>query len=318
MKIALFTSGDERCGIAEYGKNLQNSIQQLKPDIEWLNYYHNNPDISSPVGRFKETDIVVINYEPGLFTWLTASTIRGWKSYGKKMVLILHTSHEGDNRTEFTNTFDRVIVHEKTQDGFTYIPMGITDIDFEESNKSGNICDFIRIDTIRIGTAGFPFNWKGFHPLAIACQRFGFQFRCIMPESRHVDIEPMRKVILEANPSAEIITDWLPEREVIQKLHDCHVNVFAYEGGNLGISGAVRLGIAAKRPLVISKCRQFRDLIEDYSDEVIILEEYSVEGIIAAIGKAIGSKRIPDRIIRDMNWKVVGEKYVQVFKELVG
>src|SRR5690348_805968 len=120
MKVAMLTTWNERCGIAAYA-------QQLVSAIKHVDYAQSETDVTDfwilgrdtwPLFPFQldlsSYDIIHLNYEPGLFSWLPPATIRG---LGKKTVLTLHTTHEGDNRNwPMAQVFDRVIVHEKTTD----------------------------------------------------------------------------------------------------------------------------------------------------------------------------------------------------------
>src|SRR2546428_357792 len=111
LKVGLLTSWNERCGIAEYAKNLvfNTSRENTYSDVEQV-VLNINTFNSENTLLFRPEDIIHINYEPGLFGWLTTSCINHLKAMGKKTVLTLHTSHDGDNRSEFTNAFDRVVV----------------------------------------------------------------------------------------------------------------------------------------------------------------------------------------------------------------
>jgi hypothetical protein len=121
-------------------------------------------------------------------------------------------------------------------------------------------------------------------------------------------------------PQAEIRTDWAPKSEIVPWLAECKATAFAYMGANGGISGAVRLGLATGKPTVISQCRQFRDLLENYRDSVHVIEQppaFSVADVRRALEQAlaVGSKR-PDRILDDMAWRKCAARYKSIYESL--
>lgn len=301
MRVALITTWNERCGIAEYAKSLVRAMRHVNDSITFKIFERSWHDLTP--SALQDCDVVHLNYEPGLFQFVVnVGTVESWKLFGKKTVLTLHTSHEGNNRSLFTNVFHRVVVHEKTTDGFIHIPMGITPL-HEDA--------YVPLEKELVGTAGFPFPWKGFYEVADATNRLGLRCLVIAPESRHWNTYDVQQDIKRRNPRYEYRTEWMEESEVKAQLARCVVNVFAYGGGNSGISGAVRLGLGSRRPIVISHCRQFRDLF-DYPNEVTVIGSSLVEAIQEAISNQY--TRYPKRILEDMNWIECARRYEQVYK----
>jgi glycosyltransferase involved in cell wall biosynthesis len=263
--------------------------------------------ISDVGDAIKDCDILHVNYEPGLMPMVVDWKVQAWKAMGKRKpaVLTLHTSREGDNRSAFTYAFDRVVVHEKTTDGFTQIPMGVP----EYPNLP-----YVKI--FSAGTAGFPFPWKGFHALAQALPEYKLLF--VGPESGHVDTFAMKSVIERDNKNAVYLTRWMDGQAVSHQLATCECSVFFYEGGNYGISGAVRMGLAAGRPVLLTRNRQFRDLF-DYEDELYFIPLHSsVVDIRKAVQQVLEDKhpKKPKRILEDMGWSKVGQQYKALYDSL--
>lgn len=299
IRVALVTSWNTRCGIAEYAINLVSSTVGVRHEII--------PEFSQVVSRSQESEIVVLNCELGLFRTFPWHDLKTLRSQGKKILMILHNTTAGNNRSPLTDLCDAVVVHEETTDGFWHIPHGVPE--FSRWPSSYKKC---------LGMAGFPFNWKGFHPAAQAAAMVGLGFKAIMPRSDHVDVEPMVKVVKETVPDAEIITDYLPEHEVIRQLAECMIVAFPYMGGATGISGAVRMGIAAQRPLVVTRDRQFRDLFK-YEDEIYFVQDSLAETVKQAYNDfEMGCESIPCKVYEETRWSKVGEMYVDVYRRLLG
>jgi hypothetical protein len=304
INVGLLTTWDERCGIAEYGKNLAKHMPDT--DVQFHILQRPQWNVDYLLSAAAHVDLFHLNYEPGLFTWLNATTIQQMKAAGKSkpFILTLHTSHAGDNRGPFTDLFDKVIVHEKTLDGFDFIPQGVPTV---TTSRNDPYNPFI------VGTVGFPFPWKGFDIVAQATAKLGLACRVIAPKSHHWDAEGVARYLYTLNPELQVITDWLEQDQVIHKLRECSVNVFAYQGHPAGISGAVKLGVAAQRPLVVTMCRQFRDMYETHPEELYIADPVNVDTVAEAIDLAIKERKFPNALYEENKWSVVVALYKQVY-----
>lgn len=314
MKVALVTTWQERCGIAEYALELVHSLPEVEFEIIGRPFSANEAAGS-------KADIVHLNYEPGLMGFWDAGLVQRLQGGGKKVILTLHTSHAGNNCNSFTGAFSRVIVHERTEEGFDYIPMGISEAVRSPSSfeNSGDIPASIATRP-SLGTAGFPFSWKGFWTVAEVARDMGLGLKAVIPESPHGDAIHVKQQLLAIHPQAEIETSWMPRKETVEYLSECAVQVFAYSGGNCGISGAVRLGLATGKPTVITPCRQFRDLYEDYPDEIYLAVSAwkpDIQNAVTAAISANGSAKMPKRILQDMDWRRVGQMYKKIYDEVL-
>jgi glycosyltransferase involved in cell wall biosynthesis len=305
VKVSLVTTWNEPCGIAEYALNFVKNIPLDVPvsiipaSVGWHNCCNTSID--------QQADIVVFNYEPGILGWLTPAQVLHLRNIGKKTVLILHTSHEIDNSNNLTAAFNKVVVHEPTRDNFVYIPHGIPV--FNGACRADGKEYFA-------GSCGFPFPWKGFPEVAEAV----YPKNCllIIPISRHARPEPIIEVCKTKNAACTYYTNYAPEERVMEMLTKCEIAIFAYWGGNLGISGAVRLALASGTPTIVTRtCRQFRDLLA-YEDEIEFSESPHPVHLREAITRLEKSGKKPARILEDMSWKVIAKRYMQLFEEIMG
>ena len=302
MKVSIVTSWDERCGIAAYAENLVINCEGID-----FNIITRQTPVNVAIDSIKNSDLFLLNYEPGILGHWNKDVIR---ACSKPSILILHTSHDGDNRSEFTDVFTRVVVHEKVQNhgNFVNIPMGIPVVD--STIEDG----MFRFD---VGTVGFPFPWKGFTQVVQACKVLNMSCLVIIPESRHADSGIMKAHLKEIYNKAYVLTDWLSQNETLKMLNQCSITAFPYHGGNYGISGACRLGLATGKPIVLSRCRQFRDLFE-YEDEIqFIAQPPDVDDLVNCFKYLPLSNKKPKRVLEDFNWKIVAEKYCRLFYEIV-
>lgn len=304
MRVGLLTTYNEPCGLAEYAKCLVKSANGVEFTIldrdKW-----NLQDILN--GEF---DILHVNHEWQLFGWLTKSYIEQVKATGKKVMMTLHSSCS-DNRNEYTQAFDRVIVHEKTTDGFTHIPMGIVELEYQWLDR-----DYPLYRTV--GTSGFPIWHKRFVDIAAAAKMVRKHCFIVAPASRHADTYAVERQVMAVNPDTEYVTEYLPQRDVIINLNATDVLVYAM-GNGPGISGSVRMGLAAKRPIVLTRCQQFHDLYDEYQDEVEFVDGepfINPESIAAGINRVLKNGKKPKRILEDMGWSKVGKMYEKVYSEV--
>lgn len=307
MKVALLTTWDEKCGIAEYARNLVAHAKNTEFQVFGRDTIDNGNAILNLPNVLCGNDCCIMhfNYEPGLFYSIDVDVLTKLRGKGMRLVMTLHTSGAGNNRNGLTGSFDRVVVHEQTTEGFEHVPMGLPEVQLEE-----------QVIENRIGTAGFPFPWKGFHQVAQAAKKLDMGCLVVAPKSDHCDTDVMEHFVRDAQPDTEYIKDWLLQEDVIRKLAKCKVNVFAYDGANSGISGAVRMGLAARRPLVVTRCRQFRDLY-DYEDEIEFIEDQSPDQIAEGISRVLASGKKPKRVLEDMSWGKAAQRYEEIYASLV-
>jgi glycosyltransferase involved in cell wall biosynthesis len=301
ISVALITSWDERCGIAEYAANLLDNCPGVLFRI-----IKRTTGIEEAKTLISHCDIVQLNYEPGILSHWNKDVI---KSLNKPSVLTLHTSHDGNNRSEFTNAFTRVVVHEKTTDGFTHIPMGIP---IRKQHKAPDV----KYD---VASVGFPFPWKGFTQVVEACKLLNLYCVIIIPESRHADAKIMKNHLLSLHDKVTVITDWLNQEETIQILSGAKLTTFAFHGGNYGISASCRLGLATGNPIVLSRSRQFRDLFE-YENEIEFVDQPpTAENVAIGIQNQLYPQtwKKPQKVLEDFSWERTGLMYKNLYGELL-
>lgn len=302
ITVGLVTSWNEQCGIAQYAHNLTQSVPQDGILIDVIARDRWSTDAIMRTNN----QIIHVNYEPGLFRWIQLHDLYQWRQAGKKIIFTWHTSQEHNNKNPMHQLIDRVVMHEKTTDpGIIHIPQGI-----EEHDTSGQ-----EVDYDLIGTAGFPFPWKGFPEVAEAARILGSKVLIIAPASPHYDTYLIEGAVRNRHPDPQYVTDWMDTGTVVKLLATCGVIVFAYHGGQYGISGAVRMGISAQRPLVLNRNRQFRDLFE-YDDEIYFAPSPDPNQLADAIRIARCGGNPPHRVLADMNWTKVGQMYRELYLSL--
>lgn len=317
MKVALITSWPpELCGIAS---NSVNVVNHKAADVEykiiegcaWARPFTE----AQVLNESQDCDIVHLSYERNLHAGLSPAVFHRLREQGKKLVITYHNVWPGDHQDDnMLAVFDAIVSQDPAspaERGFIYIPQGVMEITPSE-----------RVER-KLGTAGFPTAIKGGHLVAQVARTLGLGMLIFAPTSRHADAVWMANEIRKQVPEAEIVHDFLPQEVVATRLSECLATVWAYgaHGAQSGISGSVRLGLAARRPIVVSRCGMYRDLWykSEHSDEICWLEseQPTVESMLPAVEEAIQEKKRPLTIARDMSWVTAGEKYAEVYRKLL-
>lgn len=310
IKVGIVTTlAPEACGHRVYAEELMQSVTD--PDIEFKHI--GRPfNFNSVVERIKDCDVVHWNHSWQLHSDLKPEHIQHFKSMGKKTVCTWHESHT-ENRSALTVAFDAVVVHQKTVDGFIHIPVGIWDMPLPQQP----ITDFI-------GVVGFPFDYKNYPVAARVARTCGARLLAFLPEAVHGDVRKVVGEIQRYCPNASIRTDFVPQAEIIQAFSQCLFTMFPYSHTGSGIGGSVRLGIAARRPVVISNVVRFGDLLEDYKDEFYVIPDAyptyeSTMPVIDVLRNdiATGTARVPNRVIADQSLQRTASMYTQLYKSLL-
>lgn len=152
--------------------------------------------------------------------------------------------------------------------------------------------------------------------MAAAAHLAGLTCGLLMPESPHIDYRLAEDACRAACPTGlTTVHHWVEEPDVLASLQACRVTVFAYHGQNAGISGAVRLGLAAGRPMVLARCRQFCDLFP-YEDEVEFVPTPHPADVAAGVARVLANGKRPVRVVSDLSWDTAAAKYLREYHAL--
>jgi hypothetical protein len=288
MNILLLSNSAEKCGIAEYGRDLARELGRWYGVIQ--------TDGASPWGWPWSLPIIIVNWHNGVLD-VTPKQMKVWQSQGSKVIVILHNSWEGvllgEEDKDILRVADLVVAHEPMEfkpapKKFAYIKHG-----------APVLKDLPTTRLPAIGTGGFQTDWK--------------RFDVIQRAAALVD-------------GTGVVVDWGPKERVVESLAMCTLNIFWHQpltvASQLGQSGSVLLGVAAGRPMIISRCRKFRVLLEEYGDEFYICDTEqdvydTVRDIMVPPGIPESDLKFPTRCRKEMAWPVVAEQYHLAMESLL-
>lgn len=317
MRVGLVTSWPPwKCGIAEYGVNL---TKHKQPDVEykiivgasWAKPFTDEQVFSEA----QDCDIVHMSWEYGMMLPLTPEPFFKLRNQGKKLVLSYHNVWPGGPKPEHAAMFPpfhTILSHDKQaaeEYGYTHIPHGIVEAETVSDDKVER----------KLGMAGFPKFNKGGHIMARVAKELGLGVLLFAPHSIHADAGGTSAYVRTFVPDAEIVHDFMPHEYIVRRLSECIATcgLWATHSQESGVSGSVRLGIGAKRPVVATRALMYRDL-RPYDDEIYFVESDTptFENVLPVVKQALEGKKRPNRIIKDMNWTKVAEMHAQVYRGL--
>lgn len=321
MKVGLVTSWPpEICGI---GSNSVNIVRHKEPDVEykiiegsaWAFPFTDEQVMEES----QDCDIIHLAYERNLHAGLTPKVFQELRKQGKKTVITWHNVWPGDHQDDdMLEAFDVVVTQDPIspqERGFVYIPQGVLEVETVPDDKV----------EMKLGTAGFPTFFKGGHIMAQVAKELGLGMLMFAPQSIHSNAHSIDREVRRILPEAEIEHEFLPQAVIAKRLSECVMTLWLYwfHPGVSGISGSVRLGLAAKRPIVVSRCGMYRDLFP--SQEIYFVESDSptVVDVTPVVQKILedvklGKEKRPRRIVEDMAWSKCSKLYADVYKRLMG
>lgn len=190
-------------------------------------------------------DLVHVNHHAALHSSWTGLHIREIQERFCPVVVTHHDTFEtlrilvDRGYKFFIGAADHIVVHEPIEglpvDGpWTYLRQPIPSAPIRSMAQP----------PLTVGSVGFDFPWKNFKLLRTLANKAGWR----------TDIFGGM--------------DWYERDAAIARLAGCRATAFLYQTGNSGTSAAIRMGLAARKPVVAFPCRQFRDLYESKYPDV--------------------------------------------------
>jgi hypothetical protein len=328
MRILAVTSWGGACGIANYAQMLIEAVGQADPSITF-EPHADYLDPSSVTKWSQEHEILWLNYHRGLHSRWTPEEVQRMKQGSRKVVITFHDTYGERPPDELTQQLhdlaDAFIVHEPCvglpkqiliRQG---VPVAQTLMLFEwvPDRPIPPMQDkpYMRVPVTLpiLGTVGFNFPWKNFDRLAEVTAACGWAYLVCSNNATDADMARWSA----ANPWTYVLRGFQSTEMLVRWLGACDATCFAYECANSGTSGAIRLGLAARKPVItFAGCRQMRDLRLSDEHEGAIWWCGDWKGIERALRK-MSIQRVDPGIVylahRD-SWANQGRKYASIFR----
>lgn len=334
MKVALIDSDRDRCGIREHSNMMRAAVYRADPTIG----YYNDPAWLDPAAFLRwqnacamnarpDIDVLHLNYHRGLHSQWTPEVVQNLGT-GHKVVITFHDTYEtqpDDLAMRLLQVSAALIVHEPCD--LSSHPSG-TELHKVRYWRQGvpepTIAPYRPHGTADlrpyVGTCGFAFPWKGFELLCDAAASVGWGVLILSHNATDDQVADWRS----RNPWAAVVRQYLPTARMVSMLGGCEATAFLYSCENSGTSGAIRLGIAAGKPLLASLgCRQFRDLAEagasSLAQNAITWVPADVEDVGAYLAMTpLHRFSAPVVALREQDsWRHLGQKYAALYRAVI-
>lgn len=279
IRVLFVTSQNPHCGIREYGEYVLEAIKEF-PEVEVVP--HNDPD-AHQLG-LPDCDIIHVSHQAALHSSWREEQVAEYQKHGYLVTVTQHDTFETweimlDRGMPNFLSANALILHEpvkglmegwKGKELVEYFPGPkaenvpyYADVEWEHENvhyfQQGVLPQTEKVPYVAkntLGTVGFDFPWKNFELGARETEKAGWNYLVISPGMVDSRVEEIKAL----NPNSMLITSWLNAKEVVEVLSGCTATAFLYVTGNSGTSGAIRMGIGARRPVIAFCSRQNRDL----------------------------------------------------------
>lgn len=296
LRVLLVTSWGTACGIADFAASLKRSVEAADPEVEItpsaaaldpktvaavaVAFLSEDDLRSRPDAPY---DLVHLNHHDGLHSQWGPNDVRALEKAGIRVVVTYHDTRERlvdcPKLRMLYEEASATIVHEPVEGlRAIYWRQGIpapavnpyeyftaqagyawaTALQDGPSARLALRCGFKAYPQQPVlGTLGFNFPWKNYDRLAALTAEEGWALVILSNNATAADEARWRA----ANPSVLVVREFLDQPTALNYLAGCDATAFMYECANTGTSGAIRLGIAARKPVMaLQGCRQFRDL----------------------------------------------------------
>lgn len=325
MKVLAVSTWGTPCGIADYLAQAKPAIEAADPSISISPYPEAlDPAVAVMRGGWVSdaADVLWLNYHRGLHSRWTPEVVSAYQQQTHaKVVITFHDTRGEDAPDALTlalhDLTDAFIVHERCVGlpKAILIRQGVAPSALRDGYHRYPWPAAVPI----LGTIGWNFPWKNYDRLAEVSAACGWALTICCNNAIPEDRARWEKL----NPKLVMIPGFRTHTEIVSYLAGCDATIFPYECANSGTSGAVRLGLAARKPVIAWRdCRQFRDLVD---------AELNIGPLFEGIRWCGGFDRLPRELSRvpiqrvdpgiahlanQDSWGNQGKKYAAVFKGL--
>lgn len=314
VRVLVVTS-EGACGIAESSAMLKEAVEEADPAIKIALHTDLHPQ---SLNGLSVRPIIHLNYHAALHSQWTPEWVQKYRDGGAKVLITFHDTGvpNSEQCKALHAVADAFVVHEPCTDlpGAYYWRQGVP-APVRPDRTWGRPCPGRPL----LGSIGFAFGWKQYEVLAEATAAAGWELLLIAPTATTEQVKAWQAL----NPHTTVFTSFVERQLALAFLTSCDATAFMYVNANTGTSGALRQGIATRKPVIASVercCRQFRDLA---TDDLAMRAITWIVPDVATLTEALSRVRIAPydtamvRLAERDSWANLGKQYVALYRSLV-
>ncbi len=320
--VAVVNSPHERCGVREYGIQLNRSLSKTV-DLKPYTY----ADVTE--GALAEADIILVHFEGSLVSHEFYETLLAAKQSGAKVVFCCH-NYGPDIVAKFLPLVDRFVLHRPYGDAppnSVEIPLGCPVYVPTESRKQIRARLELPDDKLVVTSLGFLAEWKRWGEIveAVAEKLSGVAFLQIHTATpyyaaHHIERETARIQAALRPGSGRHTTTFEPERELIDRVYASDLGFIFHPIHTRSVSAATKQFVSGRCPLVVTGSSHSSDL----QDGVIRVSSLDPHEMAKEIRRVVDDPELRARMASNMereyerlNMDAAAEQYMALFKELI-
>lgn len=324
MRVVVCHSDKDRCGVREYGRQLDASLRRAGAEVVPLTYASLG-DAQAVVDR-----VLLVHFELGLVHPVErfAAALSAVRARGARVVWACHMYDRGQV-AQFEGLFDHLVLHRdypERDPRSAVIPLGCPLYEEPGDRASVRARLGLPLDKTVVSTIGFLTAWKRLPEIAeVVLRKMAphpeLFLRVHAPHpfddaSAKID-DPKLRAMVTGNMS--FTTEFLSEREALNLAWASDVG-FLYHGFHThSVSAAAKQYVSARRPLVVTASTHVSDLqqgilrvqdsyFEAFADAVVALALNGQHRQILMKGMESEYERL--------NMDAVARQYVKLFEEV--
>lgn len=326
-KVLSIHSAFERCGIREYGRQLDEALRAQGAEV--LAFTHDQVD--TIVGALGPGMDVLVHYENALIRPRFFHVLQKAKGIGGKIVFCCHWF----GRTvlkDYRSMVDRFVVH-RPYDGLAtenVIEIPLACPVYTTGDRAALRREYgLPEGKVIVTTIGFLVRWKRIPEVLDAMLAKGVDdlfLQVLTPlsfQGDQTDEAPkVRRVLSHHDPASVrtfFSTDFRSEEEMLGRLCASDIG-FLYHAQDTGsVSAATKQFVSVRTPLVVTNSTHARDLKQG----IHRVEGYEMEDVVDAVVSLVKSKEKRESLqcgmeaeYRRLNMHEVARRYLDLFKEL--
>lgn len=328
MKVIVVHSPHERCGIAEYGRQLDMAMLANDLVVEPCDFDDFGPERVSP------GSVVFVHFEPALVPVGFLTKLAETKARGGYVVVCCHYYAPTVFSQVALRTVDRFVVHRRyeglSHPKFIEVPLGCPVYDVVEGHTALRQKYGLPSDKKILTTLGFLTPWKKIPDLVKtfleqAPKDVFFQVVTPRPFSGDGAAEEAatRDAVAGSEDRVFFSTEFRSERELLDRVRASTLGVLYHSQHTGSVSAATKQFVSARTPLVATTSSHASDVHEGVlrvgAGGVIPTASETIEAALRVLDNTDVLRVLRDGVEREyqrLNMNAVAARYATLFGEI--